>query len=111
LAWTVHHLVYLVVSYLALTPLRATAATASPVAWSAFVSPFLSWDAGLYVHSAQQGYGSSDYVAYYPLFAILERLLAPPLGGSALYAGLAMGASSGPLLSASTTAAGGMTLA
>jgi hypothetical protein len=90
LAWIAQHLVYLVVSYLALTLLRANAANASPVTWSAFISPLLSWDAGFYVHIAQQGYSSPVYVAYYPLFALLERMLAPLFGGSALYAGLAI---------------------
>lgn len=91
LAWLAQHVLYLVVAYLAVTLLRPNAATATaPISWSALFSPLTGWDAAFYAHIARQGYTSWDLAAYYPLFAVVERVAAPLFGGSALVAGVVL---------------------
>lgn len=43
---------------------------------------WMSWDGGLYTHIAEYGYSSPQFAAFYPLFPVLEHLLAAFVGGA-----------------------------
>lgn len=60
-----------------------------PVGWGALLNVWLGWgDAGSYAAIATHGYGEPKLAAFFPLLPLLERALAPVVGGDARVAGL-----------------------
>jgi hypothetical protein len=64
------------------------AAHAAPTLRDYLIGPWDRWDAAWFVDIARHGYASYGSSFFMPLYPLLIRLLAPPLGGDALAAGL-----------------------
>ncbi|MGO8947899.1 MAG: mannosyltransferase family protein [Ktedonobacterales bacterium] len=90
-AWLVQRLVLLALTYLLLW-YRISLTRASPP--SSTVSQLLqvwtTWDGAHYAAIAEGGYTQLQQTAFFPLYPLLERMLAPLFGGNPALAGLAI---------------------
>src|SRR5690349_21815459 len=70
----------MLVTYFGFILLTAPKYSSSPVDAAAFFSSWNRWDAENYVRIAQFGYQTPYDVAFFPLFPLLIRIIALPLG-------------------------------
>jgi hypothetical protein len=82
-AWLAQRLVLLVLSYLELWTITAKGPTVGQ-----WLDIWARWDGDIYVSIAQGGYSTLFQAAYFPMYPLLERVLAPLMGGNPLVAGL-----------------------
>lgn len=91
-AWLLQRLALVVLMYLLLPSIlqRLTpgSATVPSPTWSDWLHVWSTWDGTFYATIAASGYPSLVYAAYFPLYPLLERLLAPLVGGNPALAGV-----------------------
>jgi hypothetical protein len=78
LAWAVQHVALIAVTWLAVRP-------ASMRQW---IAPWTNWDGQPFVQIATNGYVHPAQAAFYPLYALVERLIATPTGLEPAVAGV-----------------------
>lgn len=62
--------------------------TGAGISWHSLYHPWTTWDAGWYANIARGGYTVLSQAAFFPLFPLLEHLLAPFTTGRVIFAGL-----------------------
>lgn len=88
LVWLGQRALFAFLAYFSAVLLVAPAATPHYASWSdVFVRPWLSWDSAIFGGIARHGYVDLYESAFYPLFPLLEHLLAPLTGGRTDVAG------------------------
>lgn len=88
IAWLGQRVLFAALAYIGVTLLASPTPTHHAVSWAdVFVTPWLTWDGAHFARIAQGGYTAAWQTAFYPLFPLLERLLAPLTGGRADVAG------------------------
>ena len=92
LAWLLQRLILLVLTYLILPSvlqrLTPRSATAPSPTWIDWLHVWSTSDGGFYAAIAARGYTELVQAAFFPLYPMLERLLAPFVGGNPALAGI-----------------------
>jgi Dolichyl-phosphate-mannose-protein mannosyltransferase len=88
LAWLLQRVVLLALTYLVLQRLLPRSASTPSLSWADWLHVWSNWDGAIYATIAASGYTHLEQAAFFPLFPLLERLLAPLAGGNQALAGV-----------------------
>jgi Gpi18-like mannosyltransferase len=89
-AWLAQRLILWTLTCLTLWQLLPQRSATAPLSllWTRFLHVWTTWDGAIYASISQGGYTQLQNTAFFPLYPLLERLLAPVFGGDPVLAGL-----------------------